>query len=73
MAGTIKLPPEKLMNDDPFLNEVATRVGQLVVYFLISGAGMFGVWALISILADINGHPVVWAKYWLNWAFGLGL
>ena len=37
MAGTIKLPPEKLMNDDPFLNDVATRFGQLVVYLLRSG------------------------------------
>ena len=72
MAGYVKLPPDKLMEESEFWSGVAVRVKYLALYFVIGGAGMFSVWGAIAVLADIckSGDPISWARFWINWLFG---
>ncbi len=72
MAGHVKLPPDKLMNDSPFMGGIAVRVKYLALYFVLAGAGMFSVWGTMAVLADIckAGNPISWARFWVNWLFG---
>jgi hypothetical protein len=72
MAGHVKLPPDKLMEESEFLYGVSVRVKFLALYAVLAGAGMVGVWGAMAVLADIckAGDPLSWARFWVNWLFG---